>query len=166
MSELKRVVKLANQLSDATTEVERLTQELKDAKKIQLGLEREDLPTLMNEIGLTELTLENGQKIKIEEDCDTSITEATRERAIAWLSENGFGGLIKTAVLVEFGRGEVAEAHEAAEALMDKYPQTRSTETVHHSTLKAFVKEQLSEGANFPMDLFNVHSFSKAVIRK
>lgn len=166
MSDLKRITTLAEQLAEATANAKRLDEELKAAKKLQRQIEEEDLPTLMDELGLTEIRLKSGELVKIQRDCQTSITEATHDKAMEWLVENGFGGIIKTGVVVEFGRGEIKEADKAAKALAKKYPQTVSNESVHHSTLKAFVMEQLREGKPLPTDLFNLREFNKAVIRK
>jgi len=166
MSDLKRVVELANQLTEATAKVTALTDELKEAEAVRLSLEREDLPMLMEEIGLTELKLGNGQKIKVISDCTASITIDNSMNAIKWLVENGFGGLVKTCVVIEFDRGEVDKAQTTAKGLTKKFPQTISKETVHHSTLKSFIKEQLADAQPIPMELFGVHTFSKAVISK
>jgi hypothetical protein len=40
------------------------------------------------------------------------------------------------------------------------------TMTIHPSTLKAFVKEQMQEGNQLPFEIFNITPFTKAVIRK
>lgn len=37
---------------------------------------------------------------------------------------------------------------------------------VHHTTLRAFAKEQMEEGKELPKDLFNVHPFSTATLRR
>jgi hypothetical protein len=39
-------------------------------------------------------------------------------------------------------------------------------ETVHPSTLKAFVKEQLAVGTAVPFDLFGIYPYSRAIIKE
>lgn len=165
MTDLKRVVELAERLQDKIAEFNSLKDSLEIAKAEMLRLEREDLPELMSEVGLEEFRLKDGTVVKITEDCSAAITDATRERALRWLIDNDFGGLIKTQVTVEFGRGD----RESAEALAQELAESRSgvecKEAVHPSTLKAFVKEQMRDGKPIPMDLFNVYPYSKAVLK-
>lgn len=166
MSDLKRVIKLAEVLAEQQARVKRLDEELKEAKKEANRTEREDLPALMSELGVQELTLEDGQKVRIKEEVDARITDKTRPAALQWLRENNFSGLIKTNVSVFFPNGEHEEAERAREALAERYEGVTMEERVHPATLKAFVKEQMSTGAGVPMDLFNVYPYSKAVITK
>jgi hypothetical protein len=164
--DLKRVTELAKQLGDQQDRVNQLQAELDAAKQFLLQLEREDLPTLMQEVGLEEIKLTDGSVVSIQEDCACAITDRTRAAALEWLLENNFGGLIKTEVSLAFGRGDREAAQELVERLRAQELMPDLKEVVHPSTLKAFVKEQLSAGANIPMDLFNVYPYSKAVIKK
>lgn len=166
MAELTEIVALAELLIKQRARCEDLEEQAKQAKAAWTRTEQEDLPAAMMEAGLQELTLKDGSKIKLQEDCKAGLTEATRMPAVAWLLEHGFGGMVKTNVAVEFGRGEHDEAEQALAALAAKYPGATMQEAVHHSTLKAFVKEQLAAGNAIPMDLFNVHPFTKATITK
>lgn len=165
MSDLQRIVKLAELLVEQTTQVNNLTALLATAKTALLKTEREDLPMLMSEVGLTEVKLEDGRKIAVVEDCSCGMTDATRNEGIGWLIGHGFGGLVKTSVAVTFGRGERETAEEVGKELREKFDDVAVIATVHPSTLKAFVKEQLAAGAEVPMDLFNVYPYSKAVLR-
>ena len=162
---MKRIVALAQLLAQQQSDVDRLEEELKEAKKAARTTEREDLPTLMEELGITELKLEDGSVVKVVPDCECGITERTRDAAMRWLAENGFGGLIKTQVIATYGRGERENALKAFEKLVDEPADVLLKEDVHHSTLKSFVKEQIAAGNALPMDTFNVIPFNKATIK-
>ena len=164
-TDLQRVVKLAELLEAQSIIVKKLDDDAKAAKKRLLEIEREDLPLLMEELGMKSLTLESGAEIKVVHDCSTSITAKTKPRALAWLIQNGFGGLIKTNVMVAFGRGEHDEAIVCRNHLANQYEAAELSEAVHPATLKSFVKEQMAAGAPIPMDLFNVNPYSKAVVK-
>lgn len=168
--ELERVRVLARALRDAESEVGRLEGELAVAKATTRRLSTEDLPELMRELEMTEFAMEDGFRVKVEEAITASITEANRERAHAWLEENGYGGLIKTSVAVAFGRDERDEALALATRLADEEaPRGHSValaESVHPSTLKAFVRERQREGELPPADLFSLHVFSLAKVGK
>ena len=162
---LDRIVSLASLLVEQRDRVLRLKDELAEAKAAMLRTEREDLPELMAEFGLAEFKLSDGTLIKITEDVDARITDARRDEALRWLIDNGFGGLIKTSVAVTFGRGERDSAAALAERLDENYDTAHLEESVHPSTLKAFVREQLRDGNPVPFDLFSVYPYSKAIVK-
>lgn len=164
MSELQRVVALAELLREQTARVKMLKDELEQEQAALRRTETEDLPELMRELGLSSLALSDGTTVKVVEEVSCSIAERNRNDAHAWLIEHGFGGLIKTAVTVEFGRGERENAELFAHSIEDHHPTV--VEQVHASTLKAFVKEQLGQGVALPFDLFGIFPYSKAIIEK
>ena len=166
MTELERVLTLANLLVSQKETVESLEEALKTAKANALRLEREDLPDLMSECGLKSFTMEDGSVVSVKQEVDAAITEATRQDALRWLVDNGFSGLIKTSVAVQFDRGSQEEAVELAAELRKQYGDAELKELVHPATLKSFVKEQLEDGAAIPLDFFNVRPYNVAKITK
>lgn len=163
---MEQIVALAQRLVDEKAELKRLEDEVKDAKKALLKTERSDLPDLMMELGLTQIKLENGMVVDVKDDCTASLTAATKGAAFKWMIENNFGGLIKTEVSIPYGRGEREQAVELVKTLDAQDIKADLSESVHHSTLKAFVKERLAEGDAIPMELFNVYPFNKATVKK
>lgn len=166
MSDLKRIVKLAELLVKAQADVKSKDLALKEARQAALQLEREDLPLLMTELGLTEIRLEDGSLVQIKEDVDARITEANRGAALKWLLDHEYGGLIKTEVAITFGRGDHEKAIGVRDQLASTYDGVALLENVHHSTLKAFVRERLMAGDDMPFDLFGIHPYSKAIIKR
>ena len=165
MSDLKRVRAVAQTLRDQAAAVEAAEAALKDAKAALARTERETLPDIMAEVGVSALELEDGTRVEVVADCTAKIPHKHLGEAHAWLAENGFGGLIKTSVVVGFGRGERDRAAETAERLRAEHDDVAATESVHHSTLRAFVRERIEAGEPVPADLFGVFTFSRAVIR-
>lgn len=164
--DLDRVTVLAKLLVEQESLVAVLEEDLKNAKAAALKTKREDLPELMREFGLLELRLDTGQRIEVKEDIECKIPENRRTEAMAWLNGHGFGGLIKTVVTVEFGRGEIETAEQLAGKLIDDGLPAVALETVHPATLKAFVNEQLAAGQSVPFDLFGVFPYSFAKLTK
>lgn len=154
---LERIVQLANLMVQQRQEVERLKGQLQTAEQDLRRLETEDLPELMREIGMQSVRLADGSTIEVVDEVECAITDAKRAAAHAWLSEHGFGGLIKTEVVVGFGRGE----HEAAVACAESVG-GELKERVHPATLKSFIKEQMAAGTAIPFDLFGVYPYAKA----
>lgn len=167
MSDLQRVVALSELMRAQAAEVERLETELKAAKSAYLRTEREDLPTLMEELGLTELKLHDGTVVVIKPDVDCGISEERRQPAMRWLEDNGFGALIKTKVELAFGRDQRDVALRTAHSLEEQgFENVIMKEEVHHATLKSFIKEQLENARPLPLDLFGVRPYNKATLNK
>lgn len=165
MSDLKRVSDLAALLTDVQNRISETNELLNQLKADERRISEEDLPQLMAEVGLSEITLESGEKVSITEQVHAGITQANNDRAVAWLVDNGFGGLVKTRLIVDYDYTERGAAVEEAQRLEGEHV-TELKETVHPSTLKSFVREQLESGTLIPMDLFSVHPYSKAKISR
>lgn len=166
MSDMKRLTEMAEILDERQARVDWLTAELGVAKAALREVQEEHLPELMIEVGVSELKLADGRPLKLVEDCKAAITEKTHDEAVKWLIENNFGGLIKTEVVTRFPRGSHDRAVDACDKLAAEFDEVELKEVVHPSTLKAFVKERLTKGDAVPMDLFNVHPYQKAVLKK
>lgn len=164
MSDLQRAVQLAELLLQLRKNVERIKGELDAAEKDMRRVEQEDLPDLMQELGLETFKLKTGEMVEVKPEVDCSITEEKRRTAHEWLTANGFGGLIKTEVVVTFGRGEHDDAEGFAKEVAEQGKQPAVVERVHPSTLKSFVKEQMAAGKPVPFDLFGVHPYNKVKI--
>lgn len=162
---VKQIANLAKQQVDLEKQVAQ-AEELLKAKQEELRRIAEDLlPTAMAEAGMKSFTLENGTKILIKDDIAASIPKDKTGEAYGWLRENGFGDIIKNTVSVDFGKEEDQQAKELLEYCYDKmYPATNK-QSVHASTLKAFLKEQMALGKDIPLELFGAFPYSKAVIK-
>ena len=164
--ELSIVSALANKQLQLATEVAELEADLK-AKKEELRLTSEqELPDAMQAAGLTQIKLSTGENISINEFYNAHISKANQEKAYEWLTANGHEGLIKNEVLLKFGREESTVVDETVSALqaIGLSPQVR--QSVHPSTLKAFVKEQFTSGNDIPTEPFGIYIGTKATIKK
>lgn len=165
MSELQRAVQLAELLLQMRRKVEDLDKQLNLAKADLRRVEQEDLPDLMQELGLERFKLTTGETIEVKPEIDCGISEERRRAAHDWLTSKGFGGLIKTEVVAAFGLGEIAAAVQLAGEIAVNTGRTPVVvEKVHPSTLKSFIKEQMAAGNPVPFDLFGVHPYSKVKV--
>ena len=156
---LERAIKMAELLVQLRESVATLERQLEVAKADVRRVEQEDLPQLMGELGLETFRLKSGEVIEVTPEVNCAITEEKRRAAHDWLVNNGFGGLIKTEVVVKFGRDEHDAAVECANSVGGEM-----VERVHPSTLKSFVKEQMAAGRPVPFDLFGVFPYNKVKI--
>ena len=164
--ELSIVSTLANKQLKLATEVAELEASLK-AKKEELRLTSEqELPDAMQAAGLTQITLSTGEKISINEFYNAHISKANQEKAYEWLVSNGHEGLIKNEVLMKFGRDESEIVEQTVSALQSRGLSPEVRQSVHPSTLKAFVKEQFTSGNDIPTEPFGIYIGTKATIKK
>tara|TARA_R100001509_G_scaffold93185_1_gene53867 strand:+ start:1878 stop:2453 length:576 start_codon:yes stop_codon:yes gene_type:complete len=164
--ELSLVSTLANKQLQLAQELVELEEAVK-AKKEEFRLTSEqELPEAMQTAGLTEIVLSTGEKISVTEFYNAHISKANQELAYQWLVENGHEGLIKNEVSLKFGREEGQVVDETVMALKSRGLSPEVKQSVHPSTLKAFVKEQLTSGKDIPTEPFGIYIGSKAIIKK
>ena len=164
--ELSIVSALANKQLQLVTEVAELEADLK-AKKEELRLTSEqELPDAMQAAGLTQIKLNSGENISNNEFYNAHISKANQEKAYEWLTANGHEGLIKNEVLLKFGREESLVVDETVSALQARGLSPQVRQSVHPSTLKAFVKEQFTSGNDIPTEPFGIYIGTKATIKK
>jgi len=155
------VLKLRNieqQLEEAETNVKTLKQE-----KHKLSVE--NIPMLMDEMGIERLDVE-GMVVEKKSVVHASIPVARKEEAFAWLRENNLDTIIKNDITVSFGKGEDNIAGDAIGLLRERGFDPKTKTSVHPSTLKAFVKERVADGKAIDLDLFGAFINNTAQIRR
>ncbi len=162
---LKTVAELARIIKGKEMEVADLERQFKESKKELLRLTDEELPASMAEMGLASFTLDDGSTIDVKPTYGASILVANREKAYDWLRDHGYDDIIKNNVAVSFGRGEDDMAG-AFKSLAEKEGYSAQQDTsIHSQTLRAFVRERIEAGDEFPMDLFGAYVGQRAVIK-
>lgn len=171
----KLLKSIAMSLVDAELKVNKIENQLKEAKESARIIREETLPSLMHELGYSEFVLEDGTKIKIVQEFYASLAQGKKENdedfvkrkrgAFDWLVENNHGGLIKTKVMSNFSRDEYDEAKKLFSELSKSGYDVEFNENIHPMTLKAFLNEQVKLGAKIPLDLFSASVVNVAKIK-
>lgn len=164
--DLTTVAGVARAIRDKEKEVAALEQKLKDEKKSLLKLTDEELPTMLAEIGLSSMKLDDGSEVTVKPTYGASILVDNRPAAYEWLREQGYDDIIKNTVACQFGRGEDDKAS-AFKAFAEKEGYlAEQKEEIHSQTLRAFVKERVENGDDFPMELFGAYVGQRAVVKR
>jgi len=164
--DLTTVAGVARAIRDKEQEISVLEQKLKDEKKALLKLTDEELPTMLAEIGLTSMKLDDGSEVTVKPTYGASILVDNRPAAYDWLRDHGHDDIIKNTVACAFGRGEDDQASSfKAFAEQQGYVAEQKTE-IHPQTLRAFVKERVESGDEFPMELFGAYVGQRAVVKR
>lgn len=129
-------------------------QELKDLNERARALREESIPMAMLELNITSFKMDTGQTISCKQDVYAAIPAARRDEAFAWLEQHGFGALVKLQVFAQLGKGEQERAQECVAKLRELGLQPEVKQDVHAQTLKAWLREQLEQGAEVDLELF------------
>lgn len=156
MSDLKQIISLADRMQELEEEVAEAELSYKNKAEELRQVTENDLPEAMEALGLEQLKLANGRIIKLHESLHPGIPKDKQAQAYAWLRDNGHDSIIKRDVNIKFGKGEGEEAEGLLAVLTDMGLDFNDKESVHHSTLGAFVRELLAQGEELP-DCFSVH---------
>ena len=120
----------------------------------------------MHELGLESLTLKDGSAVKVKQLVQASIPVKHRETAFQWLRDRGHGDLIKNQISAEFGKGEDKSAGEFIDNIKSLGYEPKQKVWVEPMTLKAFVREQIAEGVDIPMETFGIFVGAETKISK
>jgi len=140
-------------------------EELKKLKDVETTLSEQTIPNLMQQAGVELIKLEGGVSVEVKPFYSARIPASKSEEAFAWLRDNGHGDLIKNQVSLEFGMKQDNEAKSIVEELKAKGLPVKQKTTVHPSSLRGFVREQIQDlGKNVPAELFGTYVANKTKI--
>ena len=160
---------LADQVEKLESLQERLQLQEENMKSTKSEIQKvsgDIIPTMMSEMGLSELKLQDGSHLKVSTSYRATITEANKETAFNWLRNNGLGDIIKNEISVSFGRNEDNKAADYAELAKGQGLEPQQKLKVEPMTLKALVRERLEAGKSMPTELFNVFVGNKTTIKR
>ena len=169
MRKTGNIQSLADQVEKLESLQERLQLQEDNIKNTKKDIERisgEVIPTMMTEMGLSELKLQDGSHLKVATSYKAHISEANKEMAFNWLRDNGLGDIIKNEILVAFGRNEDNKAASYAELAKSQGFQPTQKMKVEPMTLKALVRERLEAGKEMPTEIFGVYTENKTTIKR
>jgi len=162
-----------NKLADKIKELQAHQQQLeiqedaiKQKKKDIEHISGEVIPTMLSEMGLSFLKLQDGSSVEVKTNYSATITQANKEKAFNWLRENGLGDIIKNEISVSFGRNEDNKAADYAELAKGQGLEPVQKLKVEPMTLKALVRERIEAGKEMPTELFNVFIGNKTTIKR
>ena len=140
-------------------------EELKKLKDVETTLSEQTIPNLMQQAGLSLLKLADGSSVEVKPFYSARIPASKSDEAFNWLRENGHGDLIKNQVSLEFGMKQDNEAKSIIEELKAKGLPVKQKTTVHPSSLRGFVREQIQDlGKDVPAELFGTYVANKTKI--
>jgi hypothetical protein len=163
--DLSSVGALAKRAKELEKEIEELETVTKERKEQQRKLLEDTIPAMLSELGIKSFKMADGSLIDIKPFYSASIREENRAKAYEWLRDNGFDDIIKNTVSIRFGRGEDSLCDTLLNQLREQNYPVEQAQKIEPQTLKAWVREQVERGNEFPTELFGAYVGQKATIK-
>ncbi len=137
--------------------LEQISELLKSVQVEYKELTETIIPEMMEELGIPFLALSENHQIAIKDKITASMSKENANAGCDWLEKNGHGAIVRHQVVTDFGIREKEQAERVIAVLRDLGIEPKVNKTVHHSTLSAWVRGQLEDGNEIPMDVFGVY---------
>ena len=155
-TELERIKAVQDKIETAETMI----------KKLKEQLLADSITDLLQSKGLSELKLTDGSQVTTKEQLYCSITNDNKEKAFAWVRDQGDGDIIKNLVSVDFKKGEDKISKKFKQLAEDSGLIPNETSTIHNSTLRSYLNAKLRDGVDFDETLFGVYRLNKVNIKQ
>jgi len=161
----KQLSTLVRNLRDVEQQIDLAEANLKRLKAEKHRMSVETIPALMDEMGVERVDVD-GLTVERKMMVHASIPQDRKDEAFAWLREHGLDDIIKNDVTCSFGKGEDNMAGDVVGMLQERGYDPKTKTHVHPSTLKAFVKERVTDGKPIDLDMFGAFIANAAQIRR
>ena len=162
---MKSLSSLVKDLDQLTIDINKKEEELKSLKLQKHLMSTEQIPTMMDEMGVQRLDVEN-LSVSLKPLINASIPPTRRDEAYQWLRENGRDDIIKNDVIMSFGKGEDNMAGDIMYELEQRGMHPEKKTHIHSMTLKAFIRERVEKGLPIDLDLFGAFVARTADIKR
>jgi hypothetical protein len=125
----------------------------------------ETIPGMLAELGMKSFKMADGSTVDVKPFYSASIKEENRAQAFEWLRQHGYDDIIKNTVSVRFGRNEDRLCEDLLAQLRSQGFPVEQAQKVESQTLKAWVREMVEQGVEFPTELFGAYIGQKASIK-
>ena len=163
--DMKNLSSLVKDLNQITLNINEKEEELKALKLQKHKMSTEQIPAMMDEMGVQRLDVEN-LSVTLRPLINASIPQTRREEAFQWLRDNGLDDIIKNDVIMSFGKGEDNMAGDIMYELEQRGMHPEKKTHIHSMTLKAFIRERVEKGLPIDLDLFGAFVARTADIKR
>jgi len=163
--DMKNLSSLVKDLNQITLNINEKEEELKALKLQKHKMSTEQIPAMMDEMGVQRLDVEN-LSVTLKPLINASIPQTRREEAYQWLRDNGLDDIIKNDVIMSFGKGEDNMAGDIMYELEKRGMHPEKKTHIHSMTLKAFIRERVEKGLPIDLDMFGAFVARTADIKR
>lgn len=169
-TDLATVKVKAKELRDLYLQKNDLELQIQELSKRIQTVERDDLPDLFSQVGISRVDIEaDGNHPPFSAERKTvytaKIPDDKRLEALQWFENEGHGDLVKSVTDITLGMHEHEKRLFIHKLLSDNGIEYYTNESVHSSTLRAFVKREIQKGRIIPYDLLGIFIWDEVKIK-
>ena len=161
----KQLSQLVRNLRTVENDIEDAETHLKALKQEKHKLSVENIPALMDEMGVERLDVD-GVTVERKMIVAASIPVANKDQAFDWLRDNNLDDIIKNDVVVSFSAGQDNMAGAVIDDLRTQGLDPAQKTHIHPSTLKSWVRQRVEAGKELDFDTFGVFVGNEATIKR
>jgi len=160
----KKLSSLIRQTVSLDKQVKEAEKYLKDLQYKKRTIDEEDIPSLMEELGVQSLTVD-GNKVSIDKFVSARIPEERKEEAFNFIRSLGEGDIIKNEVVVSFGMGQDNVAGAVLDDLSKQGLNPAQKTHIHPMTLRTWCKNRIEANQEIDFDVFGLYVGNRAKIK-
>jgi len=162
--ETSKLSSLIRQSIDLDNEIKDAEKHLKDLQQRKRTVDEEDIPSLMEQLGVESLTVD-GNKVSIDKFVSARIPDDRKEEAFGFIRSIGEGDIIKNEVVVGFGMGQDNVAGAVVDDLRNQGLAPAQKTHIHPMTLRTWAKNRIENSKEIDFDLFGIYVGNRAKIK-
>lgn|SRR6188768_30821 len=153
--DLSKLSRLVKEMQETEADIELWKAALAEKTKHLASLRTVQIPEALQDVGLRNLTTADGAYVEIKPfysgECDTP-------EHFEWLEKNGEADIAKVTLELRFPLSKTEELDKMRAYLDEKGLPYSEDVTVHHSTLKRWIKDMVEKGKPLDRELFNIQT--------
>jgi uncharacterized protein YfeS len=162
--ETSKLSNLIRQSIDLTKQVNDAEQHLKDLQHRKRTVDEEDIPSLMEQLGVESLTVD-GNKVTIDKFVSARIPDDRKDEAFNFIRSIGEGDIIKNEIVVGFSMGQDNVAGAVVDDLRKQGLAPAQKTHIHPMTLRTWAKNRIDNSKTIDFDLFGIYVGNRAKIK-
>jgi len=162
---LERLINLVDQQLELEEIIEDMNADLKDRVKELNKVAIFDIPEIMDQLGVEEITLKNGRKVNVKESLYCSVPKKNLSEVAKILIENGYETLLKEDVVIPLDVTDKELKANVLDALARVGVNYEETFKVNTGSLKKAIKEMLEDGESIDLGMFGAYIKKESKIK-
>ena len=162
--ETSKLSNLIRQSIDLNKQVNDAEQHLKDLQHRKRTVDEEDIPSLMEKLGVESLTVD-GNKVTIDKFVSARIPDDRKDEAFNFIRSIGEGDIIKNEIVVGFSMGQDNVAGAVVDDLRKQGLAPAQKTHIHPMTLRTWAKNRIDNSKTIDFDLFGIYVGNRAKIK-
>lgn len=144
---LSRLAVLAVEMRKIENEIEEKELELVKLKEALRKVSEDHIPSLMDEIGISKLTLSNGLKLSTK---FFATGKVLNDEVYDWFEKEGFADIVKSVLTVNTRRIEKQDLAPVKAVLRECGLEFSEKDSIHYQTMSSWLRERIEAGMSLP----------------